>query len=242
LDLVSVLIAGLFVGGIYALVATGLNLLFGVIKVINFAHGESVMIGMYLSFIAFSMFDIDPYLSILVVAPIGFVFGLVIQRLVIQPLIDDALMQIFASFGLVIMFQNIALALTRGQARTARSALSGSTIDLGVVVSLPRAILLFAATAAAFLTMVFLNRTTAGTAIRAVSMDRDTALLMGINVKRAYLVTFGGATALAFIAGSLLSPIFTVTPTAGFQFLLPAFAVVVLGGLGSVPGAYVGGS
>jgi branched-chain amino acid transport system permease protein len=237
----DVLVSGLLLGGVYALVALGLNLVFGVVQVVNFAHGEFVMLGMYGAYLAKAQWGLDPYVSVLLVTPLAFLLGVVVQRLLIEPLLDEPLMQIFATFGLVILFQNIVLAITTGVPRSVRTASSSSNLDLGVAVSVPRLVILVLATLLAVALIAFLRRTTLGTAVRAVSQDRATARLMGIDVSRTYMLTFGLATALAAIAGALLAPVYTATPSIGFNFILPAFAVVVLGGLGSVPGAYVGG-
>jgi branched-chain amino acid transport system permease protein len=241
MDFLNVLVAGILLGGIYALVAIGLNLVFGVIRVVNFAHGEFVMLGMYGAYLASAVASIDPYVAVLLIGPAGFLLGLIVQKLVIEPLLDEPLMQIFATFGLVIIFQNAVLALTRGESKSVRSGASTASLDLGVAVSVPRLIVLVVATALAVALVFYLRRSTFGTAIRAVSQDRVTARLMGIDVKRAYLLTFGLATALACVAGALLAPVYTATPSIGFQFIMPAFAVVVLGGLGSVAGSYLGG-
>jgi branched-chain amino acid transport system permease protein len=237
----DVVTTGILLGGTYALVALGLNLVFGVVQVVNFAHGEFVMLGMYSAYLAKTQWGIDPYLSVFVIAPIAFVLGAVVQKLLIEPLLDQPMMQVFATFGLVILFQNIVLALSSGVPRSVRTASSSSTIDIGVIISVPRLIVLAVATVLAVGLVVLLKRTIFGTAIRAVSQDRATARLMGINVSRTYVVVFGLSIALAAVAGALLSPVYTATPSIGFSFILPAFAVVVLGGLGSVPGAYVGG-
>jgi branched-chain amino acid transport system permease protein len=241
MELVNVLVAGILLGGTYALVAIGLNLVFGVVRVVNFAHGEFVMLGMYGAYLAYTVASIDPYVAVLLVAPAGFLLGVVVQKLIVERLLDQPLMQIFATFGLVIVFQNAVVALTRGEPKSVRTAASGATVDIGVVISVPRLIALAVATALAIGLIVYLRRSTFGTAVRAVSQDRVTARLMGIDVKRAYLVVFGAATSLAFVAGALLAPVYTATPSVGFQFILPAFAVVVLGGLGSVAGSYIGG-
>lgn len=237
----DVVTTGILLGGTYALVALGLNLVFGVIQVVNFAHGEFVMLGMFGAYLANTQFGIDPYLSVLVIAPLAFVLGAVVQKLLIEPLLDQPMMQVFATFGLVILFENIVLALTNGVPRSVRTGSSASTIDIGVIISVPRLIILVVATLLAVGLMVWLHRTLFGTAVRAVSQDRSTARLMGINVTRTYMIVFGVSIALAAAAGVLLSPVYTATPSVGFSFILPAFAVVVLGGLGSVPGAYVGG-
>lgn len=240
-DLLRLVVAGLLLGGIYASVAIGLNLLFGVVRVVNFAHGELVMLGVFGAYYAFAFWGLDPYLAMFLVAPLVGVVGYAIQKWIIGPLLDEPLMQIFATFGLVIVFQNLVLAFTRGEAKTVRSVASGTTVDIGVILSLPRAAVFLFATLLTVGLVLFLNRTTLGTAVRAVSQDRDTARLMGVNVERVYLLTFFVAAALAGAAGALLSPIYTAVPTVGFQFILPAFAVVVLGGLGSTLGSYVGG-
>lgn len=242
MDLLVILVTGVLVGGIYALVAIGLNLVFGVIRVVNFAHGEFLMLGMYGAYLA-STWGLSPYVSSwLLVAPAGFLLGMLVQRFVIQRLLDNQLMQMFATFGLIIVFQNAVLAATRGEPKSTRTAASTATFDVfGVAVSVPRLIVLLVAIVLTFVLMVFLKRTISGTAMRAVAQDRNTAALMGINVHRVYLLTFGLSAALATLAGALLSPVYTATPTIGFQFVLPAFAVVVLGGLGSVPGCLVGG-
>lgn len=240
MDFVNVLVAGLLLGGIYALVALGLNLVFGVVRVVNFAQGEFVMLGIYGAYVA-STFGIDPYVSVLIVAPLSFLLGVIVQKLLIEPLLDEPLMQIFATFGLVILLQNLVLAVTTGVPRSVRTGASSATLDLGVAVSVPRLLVLVLATALAGGLMWFFRATALGTSIRAISQDRDTARLMGIDVNRTYLFTFGLATMISGVAGVLLAPIYTATPSVGFSFILPAFAVVILGGLGSVPGAYVGG-
>lgn len=238
----STLVTGILLGGIYSLVALGLNLVLGVMRVVNFAHGEFVMLGMYGAYVAHVVAGLSPFVSVLIVAPLSFVLGVAVQKLLIEPLLDEPLMQIFATFGLVILFQNIVLAVTRGVPHSVRTASSGSSIDLaGLTVSTPRLITLLLATVLSVLLVLLLRRTTFGTAARAVSQDRATAWLMGINVNRIYLVVFGLGTMLAAVAGALLAPVYTATPSIGFSFVLPAFAVVVLGGLGSISGAYLGG-
>lgn len=243
MDLLVILVTGVLVGGIYALVALGLNLVFGVIRVVNFAHGEFLMLGMYGAYLAAKYWGLSPYVSSwLLVAPAGFLLGLVVQRLVIQRLLQNQLMQMFATFGLIIVFENIVLALTRGTPKPTRTSASTATLDLlGVSVSVPRLVILIVAVLIAVGLMIFLKRTVAGTAMRAVAQDRGTAALMGVNVNRVYLLTFGLSAMLAALAGALLSPVYSATPSIGFQFILPAFAVVVLGGLGSVPGSLLGG-
>jgi branched-chain amino acid transport system permease protein len=238
----NILISGILLGGIYALVSIGLNLIFGVVRIVNFAQGEFVMLAMYATFFCAAKLGVGPYFAVFLVAPLMFCVGVVVQRLVLQPLQNEPMMQVFATFGLLILFENAVLAITRGEGYSLGGSYSREVIDvLGLKASLTRVIVFVAATGIALGLMLFLSRTMAGKAIRAVIQDRQSARLMGINVERTYLLTFGLGTALAGVAGALLAPIYTLSPYIGGNFILAAFAVVVLGGLGSVPGAYIGG-
>lgn len=241
-SLLSVLLSGLLLGGIYSLVAIGLNLIFGVIRVVNFAQGEFVMLGMYATFACYTVLHVDPYLAIVIVFPLLFVFGVLVQRFMLQPLQNEPTMQIFATFGLLMLLQNLVLAATGGAAFSVRAPVSGMVVAAGPVqVSVPRLIALIAVTAVAVALQWGLRNTMTGKAVRAVAQDRRAARLMGINVERTYMLTFGVGAGLAGMAGALLAPIFTLSPGIGGNFILAAFAVVVLGGLGSVAGAYLGG-
>ncbi|HTO51290.1 MAG TPA: branched-chain amino acid ABC transporter permease [Burkholderiales bacterium] len=238
----NVLVVGILLGGIYGLVSIGLNLIFGVIRVVNFAHGELVMLGMYGAFLAYSLLGLDPYLSIVLVLPALFVFGLIIQRLVIQPLQSESMMQMFATFALLTILQNVVLAITRGEGYSVPTKIASLGVEVGEIrVTATRLIILVAVTVIAVALHFFLQRTLIGKSIRAVTQDRQAARLMGINVERTFMVTFGIGAALAGLAGALIAPIYTLSPGIGGNFILAAFAVVVLGGLGSVAGAYFGG-
>lgn len=238
----NVLVVGILLGGIYGLVSIGLNLIFGVIRIVNFAQGELVMLGMYGAYLAYTMLGLGPYVSVLVVVPALFLIGLVMQRLVIQPLQSEPSMQIFATFALLILLQNVVLALTRGQGYSVPTQVAGMGLELGEIrIPATRLIIFLAVTTIAVLLHLFLMHTLAGKSIRAVTQDRQAARLMGINVERTFTVTFGIGAALAGLAGALLAPIYTLSPGIGGNFILAAFAVVVLGGLGSVAGAYFGG-
>lgn len=238
----QVAMVGLLLGGIYALVSVGLNLIFGVIRVVNFAHGELVMLGMYGGYFTVAWLEWGLYMSVLIVVPALFIIGVVIQRLVIQPLLNEPMMQIFATFGLLILFQNVMLGVTRGVASSVQTSTSTLVFQVGPVsVSFGRLVVLVVAVAVTVGLEIFLRRSMPGKAIRAVTQDRRAARLMGINVERVYMFTFGLGAALAGLAGVLITPLYTVTPFVGFPFAIAAFAVVVLGGLGSVPGAFIGG-
>ncbi|MGI4940535.1 MAG: branched-chain amino acid ABC transporter permease [Janthinobacterium lividum] len=241
-DLLNIVAIGVLLGGIYALVSVGLNLIFGVIRVVNFAQGEFVMLGMYGTFAAYATLGIDPYLAVVLVVPALFVLGAAVQRVLLAPLRAEPTMQIFATFGLLLLLQNLVLAATRGTAYSVSSPLAQISVAVGPVqIGLSRLIVLAAATLVALGLGAFLRRTMLGRAIRAVAQDRQAAILMGVNAEQIYMITFGAGAALAGLAGCLLTPIYTLSPQIGTNFILPAFAVVVLGGLGSVLGAYVGG-
>jgi branched-chain amino acid transport system permease protein len=238
----TVLVFGLLLGGIYGLVSIGLNLIFGVVRIVNFAQGELVMFGMYGGFFAWHWWGINPYLSVLLVAPLVGLLGVAIQRLVIQPLQHEPNMQIFATFGLLMLFQNLMLMVSRGEAYSVGGQVGATVLTVGdLKLSLVRVVTLVAATLITIGLHLFLARTMTGKAIRAVTQDKRAARAMGINVEKTFLITFGIGAALAGLAGAMLTPIYSITPGVGGNFILAAFAVVVLGGLGSVWGAYLGG-
>jgi branched-chain amino acid transport system permease protein len=238
----NIITVGVLLGGIYGLVSMGLNVIFGVVRIVNFAQGELVMLGMYGAYLSWYLLGIDPYLSALIVVPALFCIGMVLQRFILQPLQNEPFMQIFATFGLLMLFQNAVLAITGGTGYSATSELARQVIRLGDVnISLPRLIVLIAVILVAVGVNWFVNNTMPGKAVRAVTQDRRAARLMGVNVELAFMLTFGAGAALAGLAGVLLAPIYTLSPQIGGNFILAAFAVVVLGGLGSVWGAFIGG-
>jgi len=238
----NIITLGLLLGGTYALVSVGLNLIFGVVRIINFAQGEFLMLGMYGAYFCYAFLGVDPYLGLLLVVPALGLFGMAVYALIMKPLQNEPIMQVFASFGLLLVLQNTMLAITKGLSFSINTPLSQEVVALGPIkISVSRLIVLAASAAVALLLGAFLNRTTFGQAIRAVAQDRKAAQLMGINVQKTYMVSFGIGTALAGLAGTLLTPIYTMSPYIGGNFIMAAFAVVVLGGLGSVLGAFIGG-
>ncbi len=241
-ELLSVVAFGLLLGGIYGLVGIGVNLIFGVVRIVNFAHGELIMASMYLTYYFNHQFGLSPYLAILIVTPAMFLLGAAVQRLIMQPLQSEPMMQMFATFGLLMILQNSMLALTRGEALNVVSPVAAEVVSLGDVrLGVGRLLVFLASTALTLGLYYFLQRTMPGKAIRALTQDRRAARGMGINVERTYVLTFGIGAALTGIGGAMLSPIYTLSPEIGQDFILAAFAVVVLGGLGSVWGAYIGG-
>ncbi len=240
--LLNVRVVRILLGGIYGLVSIGLNLIFGGIRIVNLAQGELVMLGMYGAFLGFSLLKLDPYVSLLIVVPAMFVVGVIIQRVVIQPLQAESSMQIFATFGLLTVLQNLVLVFTRGEGYSVNTAVASLGVSVGEIrITATRLIIFIAVTLIAILLHLFLQKTLLGKSIRAVTQDRQSARLMGINVERTFMITFGIGSALAGLAGVLIAPIYTLSPGIGGNFILAAFAVVVLGGLGSVAGAWAGG-
>lgn len=237
------LISGLLLGGVYALISVGLNLIFGVVRLINFAHGELVMIGMYLTFWLWRGMGIDPYLSLLIVVPVMFVIGVIFQRGIIQPIQKtSANMKIFVTVGVSILLQNVALFFWGGQHRSVSTAYSTSTLSIGTIqVSSSRLIAFIGALVLVVALFWIMERSMIGNALRAIAEDKDTARLIGIPVNRFYLVATGMSAVLAGAAGALMTPFTSVYPTFGMQMTLIAFIVVVVGGMGSMMGSLVGG-
>jgi branched-subunit amino acid ABC-type transport system permease component/ABC-type branched-subunit amino acid transport system substrate-binding protein len=236
--------SGLLTGGIYALIGIGLTIIFGVMRVVNFAHGALVMVGMYATYFLFTYFHIDPFVSLLIVIPGMFLVGALIQKTLIAPVLKaPELNQILLTEGISILLINVALLAFTANYLTMTTAYAGATVHLGgVSLSLPQMAafaIAFIITAALYL---FLMRTNTGRQIRAAAQDAEAAQLLGINIKRVQALTFGLGVAAAGAAGSLLMPVYyRVEPYAGAPFTLKAFVVVVLGGMGSVTGALAGG-
>ncbi len=235
---------GLLMGGFYSLMGMGQNIIFGVMKIVNFCHGEMLMVGMYLTFILYTVFGIDPYLAVPIVAIAMFCLGALIQHTLITPSLGTKSFTnlLFLTVGLGLLLSNGALVLFGSDYRSIRTAYSQTYIHLGpVTMALPRLIsfgVLVVITVALF---VFLKYTTVGKQIRAVSQNSVGAEVVGIEVKKIYILTYGLGVALAGIAGGLLTQFYTIFPTAGASFGFRALIVVVVGGLGSIPGAFLAG-
>lgn len=239
----QVLISGIMLGGIYALVSMGLTMIFGVVRIINFAHGEILMISMYAVYILSASLGMDPYVSILVTIPLFFLVGIIVQRILIQPIQDaPATVKIFSTLGLSMILSNFALMIFKADYRTVNTSYSTSIITLsGVNISVPRLVAFCVALVIALIMYQFLTKTDIGKQIRSVSQNRQAAMLMGVNVKKIYMIAFGLGTALVGVASSLLMPMYFVYPTIGVLFGSISFIVVVLGGLGNMFGAFMGG-
>ena len=239
----QLIINGLLLGGIYALISIGLTLIFGVLEIINFAHGEFLMLAMYASFFAFQILGIDPYLSLVIVLPLFFAIGLLAQRIIIQPILNaEPLNQIFTTVGLSLVLQNLALVFFKADFRTIKTAYSTKAFFLGnLIVSFPHLMAFLLALLIIGGLLVFLKTTYIGMAIRALAQQRRAAMLMGIDVNLTYMIAFGIGIACVGGAGAILIPIYYAFPTVGSIFVLVAFVVVILGGYNSLAGALVGG-
>jgi len=236
-------VSGLLVGGVYALIGIGLTLIFGVMRIINFAHGDLLMMGMYGTWIAFTAWKLDPFLSILLVFPALFLWGAFLQRTFINRVLGALPQnQILLTIGLGLVMSNTAMFLFTSDYRILTTSYSSESFQLaGLSLSSPLAVsFVITATITAILYW-FLMKTDTGQAIRATAQDRDAAQLMGINVRWMSILSFGLGAAFAGTAGALISPTYYIFPQVGQPFTLKAFVVVVLGGMGSVVGATLGG-
>lgn len=241
--ILQVAVNGLLLGGIYALIAIGLTLIFGVVRIINFAQGEFLMIGMFATFWAFGILKIDPYIALFIFTPLLFILGMATERVVIKPIQNaPPLAQIFSTFGLSILLQNGALMLWKSDYRSIETAYSNAVINWGgLLINVPRLVAFLVAVGIVILLYFFLQRTYLGKAMNAVAQDREAAQLMGVDVNKIYMLAFGVGIGLEGLAGALIMPIYSTYPTVGFTFGLIAFVVVVLGGLGNMIGAFLGG-
>lgn len=240
---VPAVLNGLALGAIYALTALGLTLIYGVLHIINFAHGSLLMLALYAAFFLYTFGGVDPYLAVFILMPLFFAAGYVLQRLVIQPAWhgrDENVLLV--TLGLAIVIDNLALWLWTSTTRSIDSRYAFEVIDLGVTF-MPLAKLFGFAGALAFgaLLWALMRFTDLGKAIRAVARERDGARLVGVRVEHIYAMTFGIGTAMVAAAACLLLPTFYVTPQVGYTFVLVAFTTVVLGGMGSFPGALLAG-
>jgi len=241
--LVSALINGIALGAIYALISIGLNIVFGVMDFVNFAHGEYIMLSMYGTFFLYKSTGLNPLILLLVIVPLMFVIGVLTQRIVFQPVLDaPGTMQIFVSLGLLLILQNAALVVFGSETRTLDLPWGSETITLiGAHITYARISAIVLAVGATALLFAFLRYTHLGRVIRATAQSPEGAEIVGVNTKYIYLISFGLGLALVGVASAPLTMIYYITPTVGVQFVLISFVVVVLGGLGNLQGALYAG-
>ncbi len=252
--LLQTLIAGVLLGGLYALIGIGMTLIMGVMKIINLAHGELMMVAMYIAYLLFSLFHLDPYLSVFIAAPLLFLLGMAIQKFLINPVLKvESILpenQVILTVGLGMVLANLATIIftsdylsTPVDYATKAWYLSdfwrSSPIELSL--SYPWSVSFLIAVVITLCLGFFLTKTDLGKSIRATAQDSEAALLMGVNVDRMRVITFGLGSGLVGAAGCLLIPIYYLYPDLGGQFTLIAFVITILGGLGSTVGAIIGG-
>jgi len=233
---------GILIAGLYAAVTLGLTLVLGVMGIVNFAHGELVMLGAYNTFWLFALFGIDPLLSLAISGVLLFFIGIGIYRFTIRPVLKDPpLNQLLLTLGISIFLQNLAMILWKTDSRSVVTSYSGISLHLGIVhVGLTRSMTFLMAVALTILLVLFLYKVRPGRAMRAVSENNTASWLIGINVQRTYLLAFGVASALAGVSGAMVSTIMYTFPMVGFKLSLKAFCILVLGGLGNIPGTLLG--
>lgn len=250
----QVLISGILLGGLYALIGLGMSLIMGVMKIINLAHGELMMVAMYMTYWAFTAMHMDPYVSLLIVCPAMFLIGVAIQKFLITPVMDaESILpenQVLLTVGIGLVLSNLALLLFTANYRSVPVSYASKTMywDLktgGQTISLSVSYPFLAAFCIAVLLgaalFLFLGKTDIGRMIRATAQDKRAAALMGINTRKITYITFGLGAGLVGAAGALLDPVYYLYPQIGGPFTAKAFIITVLGGMGNIPGAVLGG-
>lgn len=237
------LLNGILMGGVYAVMALGLSLIFGVLRIINLAHGNLMVIGMYVSYWFFVLFGIDPYLSLFVTAFLLFLIGFFVQRFVLNPVIDaPEEMSVLITLGLGMIIQNMLLMAFGPEYYTVDTAYKLSSIMfMGMSIDVAKVFTLGASLTIAAVFLSFLQWTELGRAIRAASNNREAAMLMGINVKKIYCIAFAIGAATVGTAGSCVSTFIPTSQGAGILFTMTSFVIVIIGGVGNYFGALAGG-
>jgi branched-chain amino acid transport system permease protein len=241
--LVPAVLNGLMTGAVYALIALGLTLIYGVLHIINFAHGALLTAAMFAAFFAHKLFGLDPYVAALGLTPLFFLLGYGLQRFVIGPAAHGEDRNILlVTLGLAVVIENALLYAFRADTRTINLPYAFDVVEVGTAfLAVPRVIAFIVVVAVALALWLIMRWSDTGKAIRAVAKEKRGAELVGIDVAHIYAVTFGLGTACLAIAACLLIPTYYVNPQAGNAFVLIAFTIVVLGGMGSVTGALIGG-
>ena len=235
---------GLLLGGLYGIVGIGMSMIFGIVRVVNLAHGDLIILASYLSFVTLSFFPVSPLLTLVAVLPAMFLIGFVIQYYLMNRVIGKGMNPpLLVAFGLSIIVQNLLLLFFTPDARALMTSLSIATLPIGSFLNIPLVYLVdfIGALLTIYVLNQFLNRTYMGKAIRAASDDEGAAQLMGINTKRIYAWAMAIAGGTAAVAGVLVGMTFTFYPHTGPEYLIIAFGVVIIGGLGSVFGTFLGG-
>jgi branched-chain amino acid transport system permease protein len=241
--LIQALLWGLAYGCIYILLATGLNIIFGVMKLVNFAHGQLLMIGAYIAFTVTTAFSLNAYVAILVAMGVVALIGVGLERYTFRRVLGtDKLNEIFVSLGLIYMFENAAVLLWGNTTRQIPSPLQGLQISIGQGIEITDRLLAIVIVIVILVALfLLLKKTKIGLAMRATSQKSTASMLMGVNIEKVYVFTFALGAALAGASGALYGIIFPFSPTIGALPTIKAFAIIIIGGLGSIPGAVIGG-
>lgn len=240
--LVQALVTGVLTGGVYSLVAMGLTLIYGVLHIVNFANGAMVGLAVYITYVAVDTTGMHPYLALLITVPLMFAIGALMQTALLNPIMKAPLhTQLLVTIGIALGIEHLLLMFFGPNPRTVEMPGNGALHLFGATVELSRVYAFIGALVLVAVLSFLLQRTRFGTAIRSVAANPEGARLVGINIKGIYVLTFGIGAAAAGAAGTLVAPFSTIEPTVGAIFNLTAFVVVVLGGMGNIPGALVGG-
>lgn len=244
----SAVVQGLLMGSVYGLIALGLTLIFGIMRVINFAHGALLMVSMFISYYCVTLLGMHPYLSLIIVIPAMFVLGYFLNHFFINPVLKkeadvrEPIGALLLTAGLMIIFENGFMGLFGTDYKKINPEFANDSFQIGsAIITMPRFYAFIVAVIVTIIFYILLYKTEIGRTIRAVGQDRNAARLMGINVEKTFNIAFGIGMALLGIAGTVLLPFYTLHPTVGNVFGIMAFVTVVLGGLGSIPGAIIGG-
>ena len=246
--ILNIVIAGLLMGGIYALIAVGFSLQYGVARVLNVSHGEFIMLGAFMTWSLYTVFGINPLLCLVICGPVTLMIGFLLHKTLFTRLRKSSASlaafegySMLASFGLLFVIQNIAILLW-GNAAKGYTYLDSSVNIGGAIFATNRLVTAFSAVVIGVAFYIFLACTRLGKAIRAAAQDPETAGLMGVNISQVLALCFGLGALMAGFAGVLISMCFsTIQPAMGFQYTIIALIVIVLGGLGSIPGSFIGG-
>ena len=240
--LIQLVLNGILLGSMYAIISVGLTLIFGIVRVVNFAHGEFLMVGMYAAYLLAAKFGLHPYAAAVPIVILLFAIGAAVQRFLIQPLLGaEEHIQIFATVGLSTALVNLALLVFGADLYSVPpSAAQGSLMVGGFSLVKGQIVMFVCALALVAGLHLFMQSTALGRAIRATAQNRNAALLMGVKVDQIYVIAFGIGAACVGLASALVMPLYPVTPTIGTYFVLTAFVVVVLGGMRSMYGAFFG--
>jgi branched-chain amino acid transport system permease protein len=243
-DLKGPIMNGLLLGGLYGIVGIGMSMIFGIVRVVNLAHGDLIILASYLSFVTLSIFNVSPLLTLILVIPAMFLIGFIIQYYLVNRVLGQGMNPpLLVAFGLSIILQNLLLLIFTPDARALLTSISIATLPIGSFINIPVVYLVdfIGSLLTIFLLSRFFNKTYLGKAIRAASDDEGAAQLMGINTKRIYAWAMAIAGGTAAIAGVLVGMTFTFYPHTGPDYLIIAFGVVIIGGLGSLMGTFLGG-